>query len=220
MPHQTFFNLPDEKREAFLDAAIEEFAAHDYRSASVSRITKRAGVSKGSFYQYFEDKKDLFLYLLELVSRTKLAFLGELVPADPADDFFTYYQKLIEASAHFQLAYPRLVQIGYRALNSSLPFLDDVKAFSRQSGHAYYEGLLREAVARGDIDPDIDPNLAIFIISTLMVELGDYLIGGGIIDTEGGSEGGEAALEDNFEKASQVVIDLLDILKHGLAPRG
>ena len=61
MPKETFFNLPEVKRGAILDAALEEFAAYPYDQASVNRIVARAGIPKGSFYQYFENKKDLYL---------------------------------------------------------------------------------------------------------------------------------------------------------------
>ena len=59
MPKITFFNLPDEKRQLILDIAIDEFAENDFANVSISRIVARAGIAKGSFYQYFEDKDDL-----------------------------------------------------------------------------------------------------------------------------------------------------------------
>jgi TetR/AcrR family transcriptional regulator len=65
MPKPTFFNLTDDKRQRLIDLAIEEFAENDYDLASISKIVAQAGIAKGSFYQYFEDKKDLYQYLLE-----------------------------------------------------------------------------------------------------------------------------------------------------------
>ncbi len=53
MPQATFFNLPEEKRQKILECALDEFAAHDYDSASVSKIVAKAGIAKGSLYQYF-----------------------------------------------------------------------------------------------------------------------------------------------------------------------
>ena len=45
MPNQTFFNLPDAKREQILQIAIDEFAENDTDSASISRIVARAGIA-------------------------------------------------------------------------------------------------------------------------------------------------------------------------------
>lgn len=63
MPSQTFFNLPEEKRKRLLKAARKEFSRTTFDSASINRIIQDAEISRGSFYMYFEDKEDLFLYL-------------------------------------------------------------------------------------------------------------------------------------------------------------
>ena len=60
MPKDTFFNLPTEKRDKIIDAAIEQFAELHYSKVTVDQIVKSAGIPKGSFYQYFENKDDLF----------------------------------------------------------------------------------------------------------------------------------------------------------------
>lgn len=65
MPKQTFYNLPEEKRERLIDAAIDEFTIHSLREASITNIIKQAEIPRGSFYQYFEDLDDLFFYLIK-----------------------------------------------------------------------------------------------------------------------------------------------------------
>lgn len=55
-----FDNLDPDRQEAILAAAGEEFAANGYAGASLSRIIRAAGISKGSLYYYFDDKADLF----------------------------------------------------------------------------------------------------------------------------------------------------------------
>lgn len=62
---ETFLRLPEEKRLRFLDAAWEEFTRVKFADASINQIIRRAGIPRGSFYQYFMDKEDLFSYLLE-----------------------------------------------------------------------------------------------------------------------------------------------------------
>lgn len=62
---ETFLRLPEEKRTRFLNAAWEEFTSARFVDASVNKIVRRAGIPRGSFYQYFTDKDDLFAYLLE-----------------------------------------------------------------------------------------------------------------------------------------------------------
>ena len=64
MPTTTFFNLPPPKREKLLHAAVAEFARRPYGEVSISRIIQAAEIPRGSFYQYFTDKTDLFRHVL------------------------------------------------------------------------------------------------------------------------------------------------------------
>lgn len=65
MPKQTFFNLSEEKKQTLIKAAQKEFSRVSLSEASVANIVKDAGIPRGSFYQYFEDKEDLYFYLLD-----------------------------------------------------------------------------------------------------------------------------------------------------------
>ena len=64
MPSATFLNLPAEKQEKLLEAATREFSSRPYNEASINQIIKDAGIPRGSFYMYFQDKEDLFRYLM------------------------------------------------------------------------------------------------------------------------------------------------------------
>lgn len=63
----TFLRLPEEKRNRFLQAAWEEFTTASFAEASINQIVRRARVPRGSFYQYFLDKWDLFSDLMGLI---------------------------------------------------------------------------------------------------------------------------------------------------------
>ena len=102
MPKQTFFNLPEEKRDLIVDLAIEEFSGHDYDLASVSRIVSKANIAKGSFYQYFEDKQDLYFYLLDLASHEKTALLRSQQPPDMKMGLYQTIRWLFSINLRFQ----------------------------------------------------------------------------------------------------------------------
>jgi len=60
MPTDTWWNLPADKRARVTKAAKVEFSKHGFSAGSLNVIARDAGVAKGSLFQYFEDKLDLF----------------------------------------------------------------------------------------------------------------------------------------------------------------
>jgi AcrR family transcriptional regulator len=81
MPKPTFLNLPDAKRDRITELALDEFSTHPYRQASLSRIVARAGIAKGSMYQYFENKLDLYRWLVtDELERRRNEWLESDVP--------------------------------------------------------------------------------------------------------------------------------------------
>lgn len=213
MPKQTFFNLPAAKRDNFLDIALAEFAENDFHSASISRIVAQAGIAKGSFYQYFENKEDLHRYLLELGAQEKAALFSAQPPA-PAESVFDYLRRLLRAGVGFELHNPRLSQIGYRAVKSdSLPpeFLAQARAGSR----AFFAHLIAQGQEQGDIDPAIDADLAAFVFGTLFTELGRYLMAR--LDGDEGGEDGRSPLQSPLAEA--LVDQMLHMLEFGIGQK-
>jgi len=101
MPKETFFNLPDEKRERITAIAIEEFGSNDYADVSISRIVARAGIAKGSFYQYFEDKEDLYVYLLDLITEKKKEAFSMDQPDPAHTGIFQYMHWILRSGVQF-----------------------------------------------------------------------------------------------------------------------
>lgn len=59
MPKETFLKLPQEKKEKIIEAAKNELKRVPLEQASIKNIVENAGIARGSFYQYFENKEDL-----------------------------------------------------------------------------------------------------------------------------------------------------------------
>src|SRR5688500_20166312 len=94
MPTSTFFALPEERRDRLVREAIAEFSERPYAEASLSQIAQRSRIAKGSFYQYFTDKLDLYCWLVtEEAPRHKRAFLGA---PDASADFWSGFETLLE----------------------------------------------------------------------------------------------------------------------------
>jgi AcrR family transcriptional regulator len=76
MPSDTFLRLPGEKQKRVFEAAVDEFAAYRFREASINRVIKAAGIPRGSFYQYFKDKEDLYTHVLQEISKEKINIIS------------------------------------------------------------------------------------------------------------------------------------------------
>lgn len=157
MPKPTFHNLPAEKRQRIIDAAIDEFAAWPYAKATLDRIVDAAEISKGSMYQYFGGKADLYRYLLtEYMAQKKMAAIGASMPG-PGASVWEVLESAFLSGVRFAAAEPKLTQLGVRFLRDHAlePELAAVSAANRAAADAWLTGLLTEAQARGELRPDV-----------------------------------------------------------------
>lgn len=107
MVSKTFQNLNEEKKERVLEAALAEFSRVSLSDASVTKIVKRAEISRGSFYQYFEDKEDLYKYLVNDLYAKHRNDLYEKIKENSGNlyqsllDFYEAYINEIMGSKYF-----------------------------------------------------------------------------------------------------------------------
>ncbi|QGG94460.1 TetR/AcrR family transcriptional regulator [Actinomarinicola tropica] len=89
MPTPTWDRLPTERRDAIVAAAEAEFASRGFSRGSLNVIAREAGVAKGSLFQYFDDKLDLFAHLSDLASiRIGAAMAKHNAPLPWAEDYW------------------------------------------------------------------------------------------------------------------------------------
>jgi TetR/AcrR family transcriptional regulator len=204
MPKDTFANLPPDKRERFIDEALAEFSAQPYDSASLTRVVARLGIAKGSVYQYFDDKFDLFAWLVEESARRKRAFLG---PPPQGADPVEHLAALYAVGLRWWVAEPAWARLGLRLLEPSAePRLEAL----RHGARAASLGFVREIL--GERDPLLAP--------LVLAVLGDGLLAA-FLDALGVDD--PAALHardpDDPEVAAAIaraVTTALRLLRHGL----
>ncbi len=63
--YEKFLELPADKQQCIINAAMEIFSKNDYKRAVTDDIAAKAGISKGSLFYYFYNKKSLYLYLYQ-----------------------------------------------------------------------------------------------------------------------------------------------------------
>ncbi len=100
MIKRTFYNLPEQKRQRIINAIVKEFSSSSTEKVSINRIVKAANISRGSFYQYFDDKVDLVEVLTKSFVDLSIEGANKALEYSNGDIFYTY-EKLFEIIADF-----------------------------------------------------------------------------------------------------------------------
>ncbi|MGN0501482.1 MAG: TetR/AcrR family transcriptional regulator [Ruminococcus sp.] len=95
MIKKTFYNLPEEKRQRIISAVMNEFSSSATEKVSINRIIKAANISRGSFYQYFDDKVDLVEVLVKTFADISVEGGRKALEYSNGDIFYTY-EKLFD----------------------------------------------------------------------------------------------------------------------------
>ncbi len=69
-----------ERRQAIIDAALDEFIARGFTATRLDDVAKRAGVAKGTIYLHFKDKESMFE---ELIRTALVPLIGRLHAPPP-----------------------------------------------------------------------------------------------------------------------------------------
>ncbi|WP_373485311.1 TetR/AcrR family transcriptional regulator [Acetobacterium malicum] len=84
MATESFEKISDEKQAAIIQSGIAEFSKKSYMDGSTDEITKNCGISKGLLFHYFGNKKNFYLYCLEVALKRLLTD----VPMPKQSDFY------------------------------------------------------------------------------------------------------------------------------------
>jgi AcrR family transcriptional regulator len=180
MPKQTFLNLPEKKRNTIINAAIDEFAQHGLENGSTNRIVANSGISKGSFYQYFEDKQDVFMYLLTVLENEKMEYFKGKHPPSMNMDTFQYFRWMIKEGMEFNTSNPRLTQAISRVLFGEGLYYGNTFADNRKKTIAGLKAMIEGAIERGEVDPSVDVELAVMVMETWSNTISTYVLNEGM----------------------------------------
>lgn len=181
MPTVTWARLDPARRAAVVEAAEAEFGAHGYSRGSLNVIARKAGVAKGSLFQYFADKRDLYAFIADIGSQRVRAYMGERIRAlDSTRPFFEFLTDLLDDWVAYFAEHPQ-----DRSLHAAASFeVDtDARVSVRTVIHRHYlevlRPLVRDAQNRGDLraDADTDALLSLLLMIIPHLALAPYVRG-------------------------------------------
>ncbi len=185
MPSDTWWNLELPKRQFIIDACLTEFAAHNMDSASLSTIVKELGIAKGSIYQYFTDKEELYLYILKYAHDQLVVQLRHRIPIAvfAQGDMFTILRHYLYVMLDLQQLYPREYTFIQRAIRDSGSQLPAAKAIGTSMQTAFVEDLIQTALANRSIRDDIASEVFEFLVHTIIAATSEYLYAHPVADS-------------------------------------
>jgi AcrR family transcriptional regulator len=100
---ETFLNLPKEKKNKIIKAIKNEFSRVPFEKVSINKIVQDADISRGSFYMYFEDKKDMLGCVLSSYQDEIMLTIKESFNENNGD-IFAVFSDILKFTAEFGTA--------------------------------------------------------------------------------------------------------------------
>lgn len=175
MPTTTFDRLDPLKRRTLMKACFEEFSKNGYEVASITPIIKQTGIPKGSIYQYFESKKDLYQYLIELSQARRMEYLQDVFDSDGMS-FWQLVGSLFEAEFRFILENPMQASLlNAASLEWNHPDFGNMKQDWIQAQANSLTYILEREKGRGKMRDDIPTKTVCFLIAQVQSGAKDML---------------------------------------------
>lgn len=132
--NEKFFDLPEEKQQAILNAGYRVFSQSSYKESPMREIAAEAGISKGLLFHYFRNKKELYLYLWDNCARVTIQAMREH-NCYGGSDLFDSMLRGVQAKVSIIRRYPHMAMFTIRAFYEKDP---EICAAVQESYHKYF----------------------------------------------------------------------------------
>lgn len=168
--HKPAFDRADpEKKKRVLDAGISEFANHGYERANINVIAKKAKISIGLMYKYFDTKEDLFITCMDEAIDLLDREINQ-VATNPDDKILVRAEKLIRAVQKTSREDSTFIKIyqGVTELNSE-QHADYFAHRIEDISYKAYHSIIEQAKQEGKIRQDCDTRVFAFLFDSILM---------------------------------------------------
>ncbi|HAS44045.1 MAG TPA: hypothetical protein DCS93_26440 [Microscillaceae bacterium] len=177
MPKTAFWKLPYEKQDYFIETSIREFSNQSYDNVSVKYISEKLGIAKGTLYKYFENKKDLYLFLVEVATAQKYEAVDHFLKQTPKDDFSEVLYQIYLSNTRFEINFPLLSRFLY-CVHRENPHheLGNLPLLLKKQASNHYRAILHAQQQEGRIRSDIPLEALAFLVVQSSWGIRDYFL--------------------------------------------
>jgi AcrR family transcriptional regulator len=171
---RTFRRLDPERQQAVIHAILEEAGEKGPTAINIKEVARRAEVSVGSLYQYFDNRQGLLDFTVALCIRYTVDLFrqfGPMLASLPLREALNSYLmggiEWGETEAGLLRFFGRAAYQGDPTLSETVvrPIADVMQSMMSE--------ILTQAAARGEIRTDVDLEATIRVLNTLMIAVGD-----------------------------------------------
>ncbi len=168
MPKKTFSKISEEKRDRVLEEAARLFAERGFAQSDMAELAARASVAKGSLYDYFESKEDLYISVCRYaLRRSREAVYGGI---KSNWDIYRQVNHIFRQGAAFSFAHPEYIQMYLQITSPGMEvFANELSREVEGYTADHLKTLIRKGIKRGIVRSDINVNLTAFLINTLYI---------------------------------------------------
>jgi len=168
VPKDTLDKIKPAKREKLLSEAAKLFAERGYNQTDMAELASRAGVAKGSLYNYFESKQELYIYVArDGLRRSRQAVYGDL---DSDWDIYRQLDHIFRQGAAFARRHPEYLVLYLNVSSAGMePFAARLSREVEKYTADHLKAVLARDMARGLVRPDLDIKQAAFWINSLYI---------------------------------------------------
>jgi len=156
IPTTTFNNLTEEKKHRIIEAAINELSISSYEHIKLSNIIRDAKIPRGSFYQYFADKMDLYKYIMSKIADKKVEYLSDKMKNTQNLQLLDLFRELYISGIKFAIENPKYIMITELLLSSKGTLYDELMGNNLKLAFDYYKSCIIRDIEQGYIRDDVD----------------------------------------------------------------
>ncbi|AEH51800.1 TetR/AcrR family transcriptional regulator [Pseudothermotoga thermarum] len=209
MPKSTFFNLPKEKRNRITNTLIKYFATKPYEQVDIEDVAKECKVAKGSMYQYFENKKDMYLHAVNEAMKASLKLVENI-------DFeqlslFEFLEKSFESTWNFFVNNPyESLLLEKAAFHDDSPCKDEIQSLLKERTKALLNDIVTKNQKSGFIRNDIPAEIIVVFLEGATWSLKRYFM-------DLAKRMGNKIVELSKDYVSEVRKQWMELVKNGIS---
>lgn len=153
-----FFQLPVEKQQRIINAAYQVFTENSYKKAPMSEIASAGNISKALLFHYFENKKELYLFLWNHAIEATRKAINEYHVTETTH-FFEMIRRSLFAKCSLMRTYPYLYLFSLKAYYEQDPCVKESIQSNFQLIIDNSEGVIWNKMDFSNFRPNIDVRL-------------------------------------------------------------